>query len=133
LETLQKIAKALDVTLAVLLEQGGVKVKRGALPDRLDPALKEMITSFGKENVPINKAALDALYVLQEREGAPKTAEDWRWLYDTIVLNSIRKRNECRPEFGEATAVLWTHRSVKALMELALVGESHRRNPSALP
>lgn len=92
LETLQKIAKALDVTLAGLLEKGGVKVKRGALPERLDPVLKEMIASLGKENVPINKAALDALYVLQEREGAPKTAEDWRWLYDTIVLKLNQKK-----------------------------------------
>jgi transcriptional regulator with XRE-family HTH domain len=92
LETLQKVAKALGVTLAALLEKGGVKAKRGVLPDRIDDALKEMIGSLGKQNIAINPAALDALYVLQEREGAPKTAEDWRWLYDTIVLKLTQKK-----------------------------------------
>ena len=92
LETLQKIAKALGVTLAVLLEKGGVKAKRGVLPDRIDDALKEMIASLAKQNIATNEAALDALYVLQEREGAPKTAADWRWLYDTIVLKLTQKK-----------------------------------------
>lgn len=92
LETLQKIAKALGVTLAALLDKGGVRAKRGTLPDRIDDALKEMIASLSKENVAVNEAALDALYVLQERDGAPKTAEDWRWLYDTIVLKLNQKK-----------------------------------------
>jgi len=92
LETLQKIAKALGVTLAVLLEKGGVKAKRGVLPDRIDDALKEMIASLAKQDIATNEAALDALYVLQEREGAPKTAADWRWLYDTIVLKLTQKK-----------------------------------------
>lgn len=92
LETLQKIAKALGVTLAALLEKGGVKAKRGVLPDRIDDALKEMIASLAKQNIEANEAALDALYVLQEREGAPKTAADWRWLYDTIVLKLTQKK-----------------------------------------
>lgn len=91
LDTLQKIAKALDVTLATLLDKGGVKA-RSPLPERVEDALKEMIASLGKENVPVNKAALDALYVLQERQGAPKTADDWRWLYDTIVLKLNQKK-----------------------------------------
>jgi transcriptional regulator with XRE-family HTH domain len=92
LETLQKVAKALAVTLAALLDKGGVRAKRRILPDRIDDALKEMIASLPKENVAVNEAALDALYVLQERDGAPKTAEDWRWLYDTIVLKLNQKR-----------------------------------------
>jgi len=92
LETLQKIAKALGVTLAALLDKGGVRAKRRTLPDHIDDALKEMIASLPKENVSVNEAALDALYVLQERDGAPKTAEDWRWLYDTIVLKLNQKK-----------------------------------------
>jgi transcriptional regulator with XRE-family HTH domain len=92
LETLQKVAKALGVTLAALLDKGGVRAKRGILPDRIDDALKEMIASLSKENIAVNEAALDALYVLQERDGAPKAAEDWRWLYDTIVLKLNQKR-----------------------------------------
>lgn len=85
LETLQKIAKALGVTLAALLQKDSVRAKR-VMPDRIDDALKEMMGDLRKQKLPVNEAALDALYVLQERTGAPKTAKDWRWLYDTIVL-----------------------------------------------
>jgi transcriptional regulator with XRE-family HTH domain len=92
LETLQKVAKALGVTLANLLDRGGIRAKRGVLPDRIDDALKEMIASLNKENVVVNEAALDALYVLQERKGAPKIAADWRWLYDTIALKLEQKK-----------------------------------------
>lgn len=92
LETLQKVAKALNVTLANLLEKGGVRAKRGTLPDRIDDSLKEMIASLNKEEAPINEAVLDSLYVLQERKGAPKTASDWRWLYDTISLKLGQKK-----------------------------------------
>lgn len=91
LETLQKIAKALGVTLAALLEKGSVRAKR-VMPDRIDDALKEMIGDLRREKIPVNEAALDALYVLQEREGAPKATEDWRWLYDTIVLKLGQRR-----------------------------------------
>jgi transcriptional regulator with XRE-family HTH domain len=92
LETLQKVAKALGVTLANLLDKGGVRTKRGVPPDRVDDALKEMIASLNKEDVTVNEATLDALYVLQERKGAPKTAADWRWLYDTISLKLSQKK-----------------------------------------
>jgi transcriptional regulator with XRE-family HTH domain len=92
LETLQKIAKALGTTLAdLLVVKGTVRAKRD-MPDRIDPALKEMIESLKKQKVAVNEAALDALYVLQERKGAPKTAVDWRWLYDTIVLKLNQKK-----------------------------------------
>jgi transcriptional regulator with XRE-family HTH domain len=91
LDTLQKIAKALGVTLAALLEKGGVRAKR-VLPDRIDEALREMIADLPKQKIAVNEAALDALYVLQEREGAPKSAEDWRWLYDTIVLKLTQRK-----------------------------------------
>lgn len=91
LETLQKIAKALGTTLAELLSTQGVRTKR-ALPERVDPELEEMISGLRKEKGPVNQAALDALYVLQERTGSPKSAADWRWLYDSIVLKLGQKR-----------------------------------------
>lgn len=91
LDTLQKIAKALGTTLAELLSTQGVRAKR-SLPHRLDPALEEMMSGLRQENTPVNEAALDALYVLQERAGAPKAAADWRWLYDSIVLKLGQKR-----------------------------------------
>jgi transcriptional regulator with XRE-family HTH domain len=91
LETLQKIAKALNVTLAALLQKDSVRAKR-VMPDRIDDALKEMIGDLRKQKLTANEAALDALYVLQERQGAPKTAKDWRWLYDTIVLKLDQRK-----------------------------------------
>jgi transcriptional regulator with XRE-family HTH domain len=59
LETLQKIAKALGVTLAALLEKGSARAKR-VMPDRIDDALKEMIGDLRRQKLPVNKAALDA-------------------------------------------------------------------------
>jgi transcriptional regulator with XRE-family HTH domain len=92
LETLNKVAKALGVTIAMLLDKPGVKAKR-VIPDHVDQCLKQMIASLKKERTTVNQAAIDALYVLQEREGAPKTEDDWRWLYDTISLKlNQRKR-----------------------------------------
>ena len=86
LDTLSKISKALAITVAELLGRGTVQSKRH-VPERIVPELKKMIEAMGKEREPVNEAALDALYVLQEREGAPKTAEDWRWLYRSICLS----------------------------------------------
>ena len=91
-ETLNKVAKALGVTIAMLLDKPGIKAKR-VIPDHVDQCLKQMIASLKKERTAVNQAAIDALYVLQEREGAPKTEDDWRWLYDTISLKlNQRKR-----------------------------------------
>lgn len=91
LDTLQKIAKALGTTLAELLSTQGVRAKR-QLPARLDPELEKMIAGLREDKSPINEAALDALYVLQERSGGSKTAADWRWLYDSIVLRLGKKQ-----------------------------------------
>jgi transcriptional regulator with XRE-family HTH domain len=86
LDTLNKISKALGITVAELLGRGAVQSKR-QLPERIVPELKKMIEAMRKESEPVNEAALDALYVLQEREGAPKTAEDWQWLYRSICMS----------------------------------------------
>jgi transcriptional regulator with XRE-family HTH domain len=85
LDTLSKICKALTITLAVLLEKGGVKAKR-VIPDRLAPELEEMIKLLKKQGELVNESALEALYVLQERSATTKTVQQWRFVYDSICL-----------------------------------------------
>jgi transcriptional regulator with XRE-family HTH domain len=85
LDTLNKVSKGLGITIAILLEKSGVKAKR-IIPDKLEEGLAEMINLLHKQGLPINEAALDSLYVLQERGGGPKSAQQWRFLYDGICL-----------------------------------------------
>jgi transcriptional regulator with XRE-family HTH domain len=91
LDTLSKISKALGVTLAVLLDKDSVKAKR-LVPERLAPELEEMIKSLQKQKEPLNESALEALYLLQERSGATKTQQQWRFLYDSICLTLNQKK-----------------------------------------
>jgi transcriptional regulator with XRE-family HTH domain len=91
LDTLNRICKALKVTLAVLLEKGGVKAKR-VIPDRLAPELEEMIKLLKKQNEVVNESALEALYVLQERSDTLKTVQQWRFVYDSICLMFDQKK-----------------------------------------
>jgi transcriptional regulator with XRE-family HTH domain len=86
LDTLNKIAKALDVTLAELLEKESVQARRVVpVPEDLDAALKEFIDERNTQGLPVDTHAIQALYVLQRRKGkAPKTKDDWRYIYETI-------------------------------------------------
>jgi len=84
LETLNRLAKALDVTIAELLEKESVRAKR-AIPENVNPALKEFIEEQNAKGLPVEPAALQALYALQHRKGKlPRSKEDWRYLYETI-------------------------------------------------
>jgi transcriptional regulator with XRE-family HTH domain len=84
LDTLHKVASALDVTLAELLEKESVKARR-LVPAEIDETLKEFLSDARKAGQIIPEETLQALYVLQHRKGrAPKTKEDWRYLYETI-------------------------------------------------
>jgi transcriptional regulator with XRE-family HTH domain len=86
LDTLHKIAKALKVSLAVLLERDSV-VSRQAIPDQMDEGLRAFFEGRKKRKQPVDPHVAQALYVLQEREGKPKTAEDWEWLYRSIEMS----------------------------------------------
>jgi len=93
LETLNKIAKALDVTLADLLEKETVLAKRiVVVPDDLEPSLREFIDDRNAQGQPVDTNAIQALYVLQHRKGkSPKTKEDWRYVYESIERVFKRK------------------------------------------
>jgi transcriptional regulator with XRE-family HTH domain len=93
LETLNKIAKALDVTLADLLEKETVQAKRVVgVPDDLEPSLREFIADRNAQGQPVDTNAIQALYVLQHRKGkSSKTKEDWRYVYESIERVFKRK------------------------------------------
>jgi len=86
LDTLNKLAKALETTLATLLERESVRAKRIVpVPEELDPALQSFIEETNDRGEKLDDNILQALYVIQQRKGQPvKTKENWRWLYESI-------------------------------------------------
>lgn len=93
LQTLRKIANALEVTVADLLGKTVAK-SRAMVPERLDPGLTEFLGKARKRGLAIDEAVLQGCYAMQEREGAPKTADDWEFLYKTIKMNfDMRRQN----------------------------------------
>lgn len=89
LATLRKISSALGLTIADLLGMEVLKATR-EIPDKLDPELKKFINGLRQNGGDYDQAAIDALYMLQEREGAPKTEKRWMILYEGIVANLHR-------------------------------------------
>lgn len=93
LQTLRKIAKGLGVTLADLLGKS-IAARQTVVPERLDAGLSEFLTNARKRGMTIDEGVLQGCYGMQEREGAPKTAEDWEFLYKTIKMNfDMRRQN----------------------------------------
>lgn len=93
LQTLRKIANALGVTIADLLGRTVTK-SRPFVPEKLDPGLSEFLEIARKRGMPIDDAVVHGCYAMQERDGAPKTASDWEFLYKTIEMNfEARRRN----------------------------------------
>jgi len=94
LQTLQKIARALNVTVGDLLGNS-IATSHRIVPERVDKGLSEFIASARKRGMELDDAVLQGCYGMQERDGAPKTAEDWEFLYKTIKMNfDIRRRDE---------------------------------------
>lgn len=94
LQTLRKIANALDVTIADLLGKAVTK-SRPFVPEKLDRGLSEFLENARKRGIAIDDAVVHGCYAMQERDGAPKTADDWEFLYRTIEMNfAARRRNE---------------------------------------
>lgn len=84
LDSLNKVAKALGVTLATLLDRESTRAHR-FIPAVIDPGLKDFIQECHGANERLDDGILQALYVLQQRKGeGVKTKEDWRWLYESI-------------------------------------------------
>lgn len=93
LQTLRKIANALKVTIADLLGKS-VATSTAFIPEKLDPGLSEFLTAARKRGMTIDESVLQGCYGMQERDGAPKTADDWEFLYKTIKMNfDMRRQN----------------------------------------
>ena len=90
LDTLHKIAEALDITLADILETEHAQLKR-VLPEVAPDWQKDLVSfirSLGKEPDP---HILDAMYVLRHRKGSKAAGlEHWKFLYLSIE-NSFKK------------------------------------------
>ena len=93
LQTLRKIANSLGVTVADLLGKS-VAERQAVVPERLDPGLLEFLTIARKRGMTIDEGVLQGCYGMQEREGAPKTSEDWEFLYKTIKMNFDMRRQD---------------------------------------
>ena len=93
LQTLRKIANALSATIADLIGAAIIS-SRAEVPARLDPGLTEFLETARKRGMSIDEAVVQGCYAMQERDGSPKTAEDWEFLYRTIKMNfDTRRRN----------------------------------------
>jgi len=90
LETLQKVVKALDVTLSDLLQSGKVQVRRIVLdstPTWFDAVLGEL----KREGKRPDEDILQALYVLQTRKGSANRSDgDWLYMYKSLELSFAR-------------------------------------------
>jgi len=87
LGTLNKIARALGVTSALLLDKPPVRARR-IVPESLESGLEDFIRDARQQDESLNEDTLQALYVLQHRSGAgAKTKEDWAWLYRSIEFS----------------------------------------------
>lgn len=94
LQTLRKLAKALKVTIADLLGKS-VTTSRPFVPEKLDAGLSAFLASARKRDIKLDENVLHGCYAMQERDGAPKTADDWEFLYKTIKMNfDMRRKND---------------------------------------
>lgn len=91
LQNLRKIANALKVTIADLLGKA-VASTRPIIPERLDPGLTAFLEKARKKGLAINESVLQGCYAMQERDGAPKSADDWANLYNLIKMNFDARR-----------------------------------------
>lgn len=93
LQTLHKIARALNVTIGDVLGNAVAKSNR-IVPERVDKGLSEFIAGARKRGMELDNAVLQGCYGMQERDGAPKAAEDWEFLYKTIKMNFDMRRRD---------------------------------------
>ncbi len=91
LETLNKIAKALNITLGELLGEDVVQSKK-AVPEVAEPELQEFIRDREQAGKPVAPDVLRSLYALKERRGVKKKSkEDWTFLCRAIEEVHLKK------------------------------------------
>jgi transcriptional regulator with XRE-family HTH domain len=86
LQTIRKIATALNTTIGDLLERP-IKVARQIVPEKLDAGLQEFLQRAKRSDETLHEGVIQGLFAMQERNGAPKTAQEWEFLYRTIKMN----------------------------------------------
>ncbi len=90
LATLYKIAEALDVSLAAILETEKAQLKR-IIPDAPPDWQKGLISYLRSNGKQPDQNILNALYVLRNRKAAKAADLDsWKFLY-TSIENSFKK------------------------------------------
>ncbi len=90
LATLYKMAEALNVTLADLLETEQAQVKR-ILPEEQPDWQKGLIAYLAEQHKQADPDILNALYLLRNRKAAKaENLEHWKFLYQSIE-NSFKK------------------------------------------
>ena len=90
LDTLQKLAKALDVTIADLLgEQVIVSIR--TVPDEHPEWTKQLVKWLRDAGQAPDSDILEAMYVLQNRKGSVRNIDDWKLLYRSIEANYPKK------------------------------------------
>jgi transcriptional regulator with XRE-family HTH domain len=84
LDTLYKIAEALEMPLSFLLETEKIQLKR-VVPDQPPAWQKQLISSLREKGKEPDKDIMNALYVLRNRKAAKNTdVETWKFLYQSI-------------------------------------------------
>lgn len=80
-DTISKVAGALNISLAELLEAPAKKAKR--VPPKLDKGLEQFIKWSKRRGKAIPEDVIEALSRLKKRR-KPLQKEDWAYLYETI-------------------------------------------------
>jgi transcriptional regulator with XRE-family HTH domain len=88
-EVLLRIAKALSVTIADLLDLPTVQVKDSAVV--LSASLQEFRDRMKRLGTPLDQQDLRDLAVMKFRGGQPQTADEWQLLYLTLTRTSGKK------------------------------------------
>jgi transcriptional regulator with XRE-family HTH domain len=84
LETLHKVAVALNVTLSDLLDSEKVMARR-YLPEEVPPWVRSLCAQLKQEGREPDEDVLQALYVLQSRKGSTKRSDsDWIFSYNGL-------------------------------------------------
>lgn len=81
-ELLLKIANALSITLADLMELPSVRVNNR--PVEISESLREFIERMRKLKIKLTDAEIRDLATTRFRGGQPKTADDWHDLYRVL-------------------------------------------------
>jgi transcriptional regulator with XRE-family HTH domain len=90
-DVLLRIAAALSVTIADLLDLPTVQVKSEAV--ELPSSLRDFQKRMASLKSQLSEQDLHELAVMKFRGGQPQTADEWHQLYLTLMATGTRKRS----------------------------------------